>query len=88
MEEEYFRIKIYKTPFQVAFPAEKCCKYKVFWEQVFKDDIGRRYAKINKICTYNSLEEMEADFGGFLCFIEYMDELDLDTEVQYDKADL
>ena len=72
----------------VTFEKEKYSKYKVSWEQIFQDDIGRRYAKIKKVCTYNSIEEMEADVAGFLCFIEYEEEIDLDAEVEYDEADL
>lgn len=88
MQEEYFRIKIYKAPFPVTLQNEEYCKYKVFWEQVFHDDKGRRYAKVNKVCTYDSIDDMEADFKGFLCFIEYSEELDLNEEVAYDEADL
>lgn len=89
MKEEGFRIAIQKAPFSVTFDNEKCCKYKVFWEQIYTDDIGRRYSKIKKVCAYNSVEEMEADVMEFLCFIEYMEEIDLDAEVAgYDEANI
>lgn len=74
MTEEGYRITIQKAPFPVTFEHENCSKYKVFWEQIFHDDIGRRYSRIKRICTYNSIEEMEADVAGFLCFIEYEEE--------------
>ena len=88
MTEEGYRITIQKAPFPITFEHEKCSKYKVFWEQIFHDDIGRRYSRIKRICTYNSIEEMEADVAGFLCFIEYEEEMDLDAEVEYDEANL
>ena len=89
MKEDGFRIVIQKAPFPVTFDNEKCSKYKVFWEQIFTDDIGRRYSKIKKVCTYNSVAEMEADVLGFLCFIEYEEEIDMDAEVDvHDEADI
>lgn len=89
MEEIGFRILIQKAPFPVTFEHEKFSKYKVFWEQLFRDDVGRRFKKIHKVSTYNSIEEMEADVEGFLCFVEYMDEVDMDAEVEVDdKANI
>lgn len=88
MKEECYRIRIYKKPFPVTMQGEEHCKYKVYWEEIFRDDTGKAYARVHKINAYHSLEDMEADFEGFLCFMEYMDEMDLDAEVDYDKTDL
>ena len=89
MKSEGYRIRIETAPFSATFPEEKYSKYKVFFEQIYCDDIGRKYSRIKKINTYNSIYDMEADLDGFLCFIEYEEEIDLEAEVEYnDEADI
>ena len=86
MKEEFYRIRIYKAPFPVTFKGEECSRFKVFWEGVYKDALGRQFSRIWHCKTYNSIEDMEADFGGFMQFIEYAEEIDMEAE--YDKTKL
>lgn len=62
---------------------EKCSKFKVYYEYVYKNDIGRRFGRIMKFRTYDSYEDMQADFGGFLDFIQYDEEAELDEDDRY-----
>lgn len=84
MKEDYYRIRICKAPFDVIMPGEQYFKYKVFWEGIYRDEFGRAFSKIWQCKCYNSLEDMEADFEGYIQFIEYDDEIDWEEE--YDKA--
>lgn len=86
MKKEYCRMIIYKTPFPVTMPLEQYYKYKVFWEEVYKDDKGRMYSKVKKYQCYHSIEEMEADFAGDVQFMMYDEEIDMEAE--YDPTDL
>lgn len=90
MEEmifDYSRIKIYPAPFMMI-GNEQYTKYKVFYEMVYHDHIGRSYAQIKKVCTYDSIEDMEADFAGFIAFMEYQDEIDMEAEYEDEKGNL
>ena len=86
MKEAFYRLRIYKAPFPITLKGEECSRYKVFWEGVYKDSLGRQFSKIWQCKCYNSIEDMEADFGGYIQFIEYADEIDMEAE--YDKTKL
>lgn len=87
MTYEYSRIKIYPAPFATV-GNETFTKYKVFYETVYHDYLGRRYAQIKKVCTYDNIEDMEADFAGFLAFVEYQNEIDMEAEYEDEKRDI
>ena len=46
----------------------------------FYDGLGKKFNKLTYITSYDSYEELEADLGGLLQFIEYSE-----SEEQYDK---
>lgn len=79
MEKEYYRLKIYKDNF-IRLGSE-VGRYKIYYEAVYHDDIGRRYSKIKKVMTYSSLQDAFEDIDGYLAFIEYEDEIPMDMEV-------
>ena len=85
MEEmtfDYYRIRICPAPF-IKIGNEQYSKYKVFFECVYHDSSGRLFAQIKKITTYNSIEDMESDFDGFLNYTIYENEI-IDMEAEYE----
>ena len=79
MEREYYRLKIYKDNFVRL--GNEVGRYKVFYEAIYTDDVGRRYSKIKKVMTYPSLQDAFEDVEGYLAFIEYEDEIQPEWEV-------
>lgn len=68
MEITHVKVKDYPL---IVVKDEKCTMYRVYYAAYYYDELGRKYRKVRKIQTYNSIEDMEADFNGFINFIEY-----------------
>ena len=68
MEITHMKVKDYPL---IVVKDEKCTMYRVYYASYYYDELGRKYRKVRKIQTYNSIEDMEADFNGFINFIEY-----------------
>lgn len=70
MQNEGYKIVINIEPAK-RNPADRYTKYKCCFYEVVKDDVGKRWLKAKKVCSYDSVEMMEQDIEGFTLFYEY-----------------
>lgn len=72
MNQRAYRIKRAGYSFLIVCDV-KFSKYKVFSEYTYVNEFGKRFGKIRKLMMYDSIEDMQSDFGGFLDYIEFVE---------------
>ena len=84
MGKKYYRIRKSGYSFLIVCDT-KHSECKVFSELTYINEFGKRFGKIKKFMSYNSIEDMQSDFGGFLDFIEYVEGEEIDDgNVQFE----
>lgn len=84
-KNDYIRIDIDSKHALYITKQNKVSRYVVYYG-VCCNEFGKRFRKLTKLITYDSMEELEADIGGLLLYTEYDDEI---KEAQYDtKQDI
>ena len=66
-------------------PDFKCSRFIVYYGRICVDGVGRRFTTLKQLMTYDSIDDLEADLGGYLLYCEYEEEVKND-EFRNDKG--
>lgn len=73
--KDYLMIDLDKENKLYIKPDFKCSRFIVYYGRICSDGVGRRFTTLKQLMTYDSMDDLEADIGGYLLYCEYDDEV-------------